>query len=104
VRFDGQVTVFDLRRPDSPCYHCLFPEHGESEDMRCAIMGVFAPLVGIIGSIQAAEALKLITGAGETLTGRLLLLDALNMQWRSVNVPRDPGCAVCGTGNLRHVQ
>jgi molybdopterin/thiamine biosynthesis adenylyltransferase len=104
VRFDGQVAVFDLRRPDSPCYHCLFPEHGESEDMRCAIMGVFAPLVGIIGSIQAAEALKLITGAGETLTGRLLLLDALNMQWRSVNVPRDPGCAVCGTGNLRHVQ
>lgn len=104
VRFDGQVTVFDLRRPDSPCYHCLFPEQGESEDMRCAIMGVFAPLVGIIGSIQAAEALKLITGAGETLTGRLLLLDALNMQWRSVNVPRDPGCAVCGTGNLRHVQ
>lgn len=104
VRFDGQVTVFDLRRPDSPCYQCLFPEQGESEDMRCAIMGVFAPLVGIIGSIQAAEALKLITGAGETLTGRLLLLDALSMQWRSVNVPRDPGCAVCGNRNLGHVQ
>lgn len=104
VRFDGQVAVFDPRRPDSPCYQCLFPEHGENEDMRCAVMGVFAPLVGIIGSIQAAEALKLIIGAGETLTGRLLLLDALTMQWRSVNVPRDPGCAVCGTGNLRHVQ
>jgi adenylyltransferase/sulfurtransferase len=95
VRFDGQVAVFDLRRADSPCYHCLFPEGQDLEDVRCATMGVFAPLVGIIGATQAAEALKLITGAGAPLTGRLLLLDALEMQWRSVKVPRDPECAVC---------
>jgi adenylyltransferase/sulfurtransferase len=96
VRFDGQVAVFDLRRADSPCYHCLFPEGQDLEDVRCATMGVFAPLVGIIGATQAAEALKLITGAGAPLTGRLLLLDALEMQWRAIKVPRDPGCAVCG--------
>lgn len=95
VRFDGQVAVFDTRDPTSPCYHCLFPEHGANEDMRCAIMGVFAPLVGIIGSIQAAEALKLLTSAGESLAGRLLLLDALSMEWRAVKVPRDPACSVC---------
>ena len=95
IHFDGQVAVFDPRKPDSPCYACLFPEDAESEDVRCAVMGVFAPVTGIIGSIQAAEALKLITGAGEPLTGRLLLLDALAMEWRSVRVPRDPHCAVC---------
>jgi adenylyltransferase/sulfurtransferase len=95
VRFDGQVAVFDLRRDDSPCYHCLFPEAQDLEEVRCAVMGVFAPLVGIIGATQAAEALKLITGAGAPLTGRLLLLDALAMQWRSVKVPRDPACTVC---------
>src|SRR5690606_3124690 len=77
IRFDGQLAVFDLRRADSPCYACLFPEGGEMEEMRCAVMGVFAPLVGIIGAMQAAEALKLVTGAGEAMTGRLLLLDAL---------------------------
>jgi adenylyltransferase/sulfurtransferase len=97
VRFDGQVTVFDLRRDDSPCYHCLFPEGQDMEEVRCAVMGVFAPLVGIIGATQAAEALKLITGAGEPLTGRLLLLDALAMQWRSIKVTKDPGCPVCGS-------
>ena len=96
VRFDGQVAVFDLRAPDSPCYACLFPEHGESEDVRCAVMGVFAPLTGIVGSIQAAEALKLIAGAGETLAGRLLLLDALTMQMRTIKLARDPACPVCG--------
>jgi adenylyltransferase/sulfurtransferase len=96
VRFDGQVAVFDLRRADSPCYHCLFPEGQDVEEVRCAVMGVFAPLVGIIGATQAAEALKLITGAGAPLTGRLLLLDALEMQWRAIKVPRDPGCTVCG--------
>ena len=99
VRFDGQVAVFDLRAPDSPCYACLFPEHGESEDVRCAVMGVFAPLTGIIGSIQAAEALKLIAGTGETLAGRLLLLDALVMQTRTIKLKRDPACAVCATVN-----
>ena len=96
VRFDGQIAVFDLRLDTSPCYHCLFPEEGDLEEMRCAIMGVFAPLVGIIGSMQAAEALKLLMGVGETLTGRLLLLDALAMQWRSVKLKRDPACKVCG--------
>ena len=96
VRFDGQVAVFDLRLPDSPCYACLFPEQGESEDVRCAVMGVFAPLTGIIGSIQAAEALKLAAGAGETLAGRLLLLDALAMQVRTITLKKDPACPVCG--------
>ena len=96
VRFDGQVTVFDLRHAESPCYNCLFPEHGDAEDMRCAVMGVFAPLVGIVGSIQAAEALKLIVGVGEPLQGRLLLLDALSMQTRTVKLSRDPACSVCG--------
>ena len=95
VRFDGQVAVFDLRTPGSPCYACLFPEHGESEDVRCAVMGVFAPLTGIVGSIQAAEALKLIAGAGETLAGRLLLLDALVMQMRTIRLQKDPACVVC---------
>ena len=97
VRFDGQVAVFDLRLQDSACYACLFPESGESEDVRCAVMGVFAPLTGIVGSIQAAEALKLIAGAGETLSGRLLLLDALAMQVRTIKLRKDPACLVCGT-------
>lgn len=96
VRFDGQVAVFDLRAPDSACYACLFPEGGESEDVRCAVMGVFAPLTGIIGSIQAAEALKLICETGETLAGRLLLLDALAMQVRTIRLAKDPACPVCG--------
>ncbi|HEX4984445.1 MAG TPA: molybdopterin-synthase adenylyltransferase MoeB [Burkholderiales bacterium] len=99
IRFDGQVAVFDLRRADSPCYNCLFPEAGEHEEMRCAVMGVFAPLVGVIGSMQAAEALKLLTGAGRDLTGRLLLLDALAMEWRSVRLKKDPRCTVCGGGD-----
>ncbi|MDQ3195203.1 MAG: HesA/MoeB/ThiF family protein [Burkholderiales bacterium] len=99
VRFDGQITVFDLRDAESACYHCLFPETGDIEETRCAVMGVFAPLVGIIGSVQAAEALKLLTGAGETLSGRLLLLDALAMEWRSIRLARDPACAVCGINN-----
>ncbi len=96
VRFDGQVAVFDLRAPGAPCYACLFPESGEPEDVRCAVMGVFAPLTGIVGSIQAAEALKLITGSGETLAGRLLLLDALTMQVRTITLRKDPACPVCG--------
>jgi molybdopterin/thiamine biosynthesis adenylyltransferase len=96
IRFDGQVAVFDLRASGSPCYACLFPEHGESEDVRCAVMGVFAPLTGIIGSIQAAETLKLLVGTGETLAGRLLLLDALTMQTRIIQLAKDPACPVCG--------
>ena len=95
VRFDGQIAAFDLRDPQSPCYHCLFPESGDNEDMRCAVIGVFAPVVGMIGAAQAAEALKLIAGIGESLTGRLLLLDALAMEWRTVRLKRDPACTVC---------
>ena len=96
VRFDGQVAVFDLRDATSPCYNCLFPEEGDLEEMRCAVMGVFAPLVGIIGSVQAAEALKLLMGVGQPLAGRLLLLDALSMQWRPVKLSKDVACKVCG--------
>jgi molybdopterin/thiamine biosynthesis adenylyltransferase len=96
IRFDGQVAVFDSRQIDAPCYHCLFPEAGEVEEVRCAVMGVFAPLTGIIGSVQAAEALKLLIGCGTTLAGRLLLLDGLAMEWREIRIPRDPDCSVCG--------
>ncbi|MBZ0095318.1 MAG: molybdopterin-synthase adenylyltransferase MoeB [Sulfuricella sp.] len=96
IRFDGQVAVFDLRAPSSPCYHCLFPEAGGEEGERCAVMGVFAPLVGIIGSTQAAEALKILSGAGQPLNGRLLLLDGLQMEWRSIRLKKDPACPVCG--------
>jgi len=96
IRFDGQLSVFDLRRDDAPCYHCLFPEADDVEDVNCATMGVFAPLVGIVGSVQAAEALKLLAGVGQSLSGRLLWLDARTMQWKSVNVARDPDCPVCG--------
>jgi adenylyltransferase/sulfurtransferase len=95
VRFDGQVAVFDARSANCPCYHCLFPEASDVEEMRCAVMGVFAPLTGIIGSVQAAEALKILIGCGETLAGRLLLLDGLAMSWREIRVPRDAECAVC---------
>jgi len=95
VRFDGQVSVFDLRQDEAPCYNCLFPEDTEAEETRCAVMGVFAPLTGIIGTVQAAEALKLLAGAGESLNGRLLLLECLAMEWRSVRLSKDPGCKVC---------
>ena len=97
VRFSGQISVFDPRRDDSPCYHCLFPEGEDVEEMRCAVTGVFAPLTGIIGSMQAAEALKILSGAGEPLVGRLLLLNGLTMEWRSVSFRKDPRCAVCAT-------
>ena len=95
VRFDAQVSVFDLRHAEAPCYNCLFPEDTEPEETRCAVMGVFAPLTGIIGAVQAAEALKLLAGAGESLSGRLLLLDCLSMEWRSVRLSKDPACKVC---------
>jgi len=96
VRFDGQVSVFDLRDAEAPCYNCLFPEDSEPEETRCAVMGVFAPLTGIIGAVQAAEALKLLAGAGESLSGRLLLLECLKMEWRPVRLHKDPDCKVCG--------
>jgi len=99
IRFDGQLYVFDLRDADSPCYHCLFPEGEDVEAVRCAVMGVFAPITGIIGASQAAEALKLLAGIGTSLAGRVLLLDGLNMEWRSIGLGKDPACAVCGSGS-----
>jgi molybdopterin-synthase adenylyltransferase len=96
IRFDGQVAVFDLRRADAPCYHCLFAEDARSEEERCATLGVFAPLVGVVGTLQAMEAIKLLAGVGETLAGRLLLFDALSTRWHEVRLARDPHCRVCG--------
>jgi molybdopterin-synthase adenylyltransferase len=96
IRFDGQISVFDPRRADAPCYACLFPPDQQFDEVMCSTMGVFAPLVGIIGTMQAAEALKLVAGIGESLAGRLLLLDARSMEWTSIRVARDAGCAVCG--------
>jgi adenylyltransferase/sulfurtransferase len=96
IRFDGQVAVFDLRADDAPCYHCLFAEDAQSPEERCATLGVFAPLVGIIGTMQAAEAVKIVAGIGETLAGRLLLFDALGARWHEVRLARDPHCRVCG--------
>ncbi len=95
IRMEGQVAVFDSRQANSPCYQCLYTE-GEDAEANCSRNGVMAPLVGIIGSVQAMETIKIITGIGSTLTGRLLLLDAANMQWRELKLPRDPACPVCG--------
>ncbi|MDD2920151.1 molybdopterin-synthase adenylyltransferase MoeB [Rhodoferax sp.] len=97
IRFDGQVSVYDARDALSPCYACVFPPEATFEETRCATMGVFAPLVGIIGSLQAAEALKLITGAGRPLTGRLLMLDGRAMEFTEVRISRHAACPVCGT-------
>ena len=96
IRFDGQITVYDARNPQSPCYACVFPSEATFEESRCATMGVFAPLVGIIGSMQAAEALKLLTGTGTPLVGRLQMLDGRAMEWNEVRVGRNAGCVVCG--------
>lgn len=96
IRFEGQITVFDFRNEATPCYHCLYPDVGSDQEMRCADNGVFAPLVGMIGTAQAAEALKLLLNIGETLQGRLLLLDALTAEWRTIKLARDASCAVCG--------
>ena len=96
IRFDGQVSVYDPRDGHSPCYACVFPPDITFEEVNCATMGVFAPLVGIIGTVQAAEALKLITGVGRSLAGRLQMLDARAMEWSEVKVPRNPQCPVCG--------
>ncbi|WP_394780139.1 HesA/MoeB/ThiF family protein [Undibacterium sp.] len=96
ISFDGQISVFDSRDPASPCYACLFPPDQQFEEVLCSTMGVFAPLVGIIGTMQAAEALKLLMGLGRTLAGRLLLLDAQNMEWTQIGVARNAACPVCG--------
>ncbi|MFZ6845719.1 HesA/MoeB/ThiF family protein [Undibacterium sp. RuTC16W] len=95
IRFDGQISVFDTRDAASPCYACLFPPDQAFEEVMCSTMGVFAPLVGIIGSMQAAEALKVIMGIGQALTGRLLLLDAQNMEWTQIRINRNPLCPLC---------
>ena len=96
IGFDGQISVFDKRDAQSPCYACLFPPDHAVDDINCATMGVFAPLVGIIGAMQAAEALKLIMTLGTSLAGRLQMLDARSMEWASIRVQRDPSCRICG--------
>jgi len=95
IGFDGQVSVYDTRDPVAPCYACIFPPAVAVQDVACATMGVFAPLVGIIGSVQAAEALKLLAGVGSSLAGRLQMLDARCMQWDQITLPRHPDCPVC---------
>lgn len=97
IGFEGQVTVFDFRHQASPCYHCLFPDDGSETEMRCSENGVFSPLVGMIGTTQAAEAMKLLMEIGQSLEGRLLLLDALNMEWRTIKLGKDHQCTVCHT-------
>jgi molybdopterin/thiamine biosynthesis adenylyltransferase len=97
LRFDGQISTFDPRDPDSPCYACIFPPDQAFEEVACSTMGVFAPLVGVIGAMQAAEALKVIAGVGQALTGRLLMHDALRAEWNSMRVARQTDCLVCGT-------
>ncbi|MBE0472826.1 molybdopterin-synthase adenylyltransferase MoeB [Rhodoferax sp.] len=99
IRFDGQVSVYDARDALSPCYACVFPPEATFEETRCATMGVFAPLVGIIGSLQAAEALKLITGAGQALSGRLLMLDGRAMEFTELRISRHAACPVCATAH-----
>lgn len=94
IRMEGQVAVFDSRDSESPCYQCLYGA-GDDEDASCSTNGVMAPVVGIIGSVQAMEAIKVICGVGEPLTGRLLLLDASSMQWRQMKLPKDPNCPIC---------
>lgn len=95
IRLEGQLSVFDTRRDTSPCYHCLYG-HGSEAELTCSEAGVIGPLVGLVGSLQALEALKLLAGFGEPLIGRLLLIDALSTRMRELRVKRDPACAVCG--------
>lgn len=95
IRFDGQITVFDPRQENSPCYACLFAPEDVFEEVQCSTMGVFAPLVGVIGAMQAAEALKLIAGVGDSLAGKLLMLDGRSMEWSRMHTGRNPGCSIC---------
>ena len=97
IGFDAQIGVYDSRDPARPCYACVFPADAAFEEQQCATLGVFAPLVGIVGSMQAAEALKLLLGIGPGLAGRLQMLDARSMEWTELRVARDPACAVCAT-------
>ncbi len=98
LRFDGQISTFDLRDDASPCYACVFPEDQAFEEVACSQMGVFAPTVGIIGTMQAAEALRVIGGIGQTLMGRLMMLDSLRMEWTTMKIARQCDCPVCGSG------
>lgn len=95
IGFDGQISVYDTREPAHPCYACLFPPEATYEEVRCSTMGVFAPLVGIIGTMQAAEALKLLAGVGSSLAGRLQMLDARTMEWHEIRLGRQEACPVC---------
>jgi molybdopterin-synthase adenylyltransferase len=96
IRYAGQLAVFDLRRADSPCYHCLFPDEGASEGERCVTMGVFAPLTGVIGVMQAGEAIRLIAEGRSPVAGRMMLFDMRAMEWQSMDVPKNSRCPVCG--------
>lgn len=96
IRMDGQLSVYDSRSSGNPCYACVFPESTDVEETRCATMGVFAPLVGIVGTLQAAEALKLLAGIGSRLIGRLLMIDGRDMAFHEIALPQNPQCAVCG--------
>ena len=96
IRFDGQLSVYDPRDASSPCYACVFPETDGLEETRCATMGVFAPLVGIIGTLQAAEALKVLCGMGSRLVGKLMMLDGRGMDFHTIGLGRNPDCPVCG--------
>jgi len=102
VRFDGQLSVYDPRDTQSPCYACIFAPQHALEEASCATLGVFAPLVGIIGTMQAAEALKLLSGVGIPLAGRLLMLDARSTDWSDIRLARDPACPVCGAPHANH--
>jgi len=98
IRFDAQLMVFDLTKRDAPCYACLFPEDAEVEEVQCATMGVLAPLTGVVGAMQAMEAIKLLTGIGDPASGRLMVIDAKRGEWRSMKVSKDPACSVCNPG------
>ncbi|GAB4212799.1 MAG: molybdopterin-synthase adenylyltransferase MoeB [Rhodoferax sp.] len=95
IRFDGQISVYDTRDPACPCYACVFPQESTFEETRCATMGVFAPLVGVIGTLQATEALKLLCGAGQSLARRLLMLDGRGLVFTEIRIARNPQCPVC---------
>jgi adenylyltransferase/sulfurtransferase len=99
IRMEGQLTVFDPRQTESPCYRCLYDETGQ-EDMRCSTNGILAPVVGVIGSLQAVEALKLLAGLTSGYVGRLLIWDAMSADFRTMRIRKDPDCAVCGANNV----
>jgi molybdopterin/thiamine biosynthesis adenylyltransferase len=104
IRFDAQITVIDPRESSTPCYACLFDPAAQFEEVACSTMGVFAPLVGVVGTLQATEALKLVAGVGTSLAGRLLMLDGRSMEWSSLRTARNPACPVCGTAHIPPAQ